>query len=404
MGKAKPSTIFQTFNAVPCSSQKFFTENMYNLTSNLIAVPEDYYCLDRNITDIKNLEGSFGMSKFIIWSVKANICVNSTLNNNHCKPREEINKFLGIFYIHILMPDIYIDSKDIDKPIKERFTSKLFRVSPVNQRRDYLYYRIIDYYSDESIMLQSQDYRKSFILSRMETDCLYDLNTSNILEATISIDLIRTKIERSYTKIQKIAADIGGFIKLCNIVLSFISLKYSRLHFYAYLHSYFVKHKPNQQNQSINTKLPYENTINKDITLKSFNQNVLKINNLISSKNNIKETKVFNYSLLAFIKYYLCCFKSDYEKLKLKRIKAYVDSTYSFENIITLHEENLYIKTLLYQEKTIEFDDLIKSTIFNKFDNSIINIIKQGMNKDFIADRVTLVHDKKKIFNEKGKY
>ena len=61
----------------------------------------------------------------------------------------------------------------------------------------------------------------------------------------LTIKTIQKKVVRNYVKIQKVAADVGGFIKFCTIILNFISSELSYIHFCSFFYNTFIiKDKP----------------------------------------------------------------------------------------------------------------------------------------------------------------
>lgn len=233
-------SIFIKSKLTSCEDNSLFKENLYNITSKLISIPSTYSCIDKSNFDIPNLEGSYGNPKFKIWFITMNYCKNTTENNNFCKSRDEIQKYLPVFFFHIILSDYYIDSLDLNKPLKETYTTKLLRVSAKNSRRDSFYYRTFNYISDRGLILEDKSLKQGFYLNKFDTDCLFDPETSEILRVNISIENIDSTYERSYVKFQKVAADIGGFLKFITVILVFISQKYSILDFYIYLSKYYL--------------------------------------------------------------------------------------------------------------------------------------------------------------------
>jgi len=66
-----------------------------------------------------------------------------------------------------------------------------------------------------------------------------------MLKVVFTLDKFQEKIERSYIKIQKVAADIGGIIKFFSLIFSFLATQYSNLRFYDYLIN-FIRNEESQ--------------------------------------------------------------------------------------------------------------------------------------------------------------
>ena len=376
-------TNFTLYDPINCNETAFYKEEISKNPSILGSPESPYYCLPDTVNFI-NLEGLYGNSKFFLWNVVVDYCVNSTLNNNYCKTREEIQNYLKSFHIQVIMPDAYVDNNDLENPIKSKLYSKFLRVSALNQRQDYFYYKLIDYYSDEGIILEDMQYTSKFMISKFETDNLYDLRTTRILRAYWTIDTIKSKIYRSYTKVQMVAANIGGFIKLINIILIFISKKYSILHFSNCFRNYFAKNSSqsvvksqvilnnfvssNKNKENSNIESSKKDIKNKDLTIANFTK--LNSNEYIKNKNVkafMKQQDSNSISFLTCIRYY--CFCNRIKNLETKRLSKflnYVNESYSFENLFYLIEEESILKTKIYGDNIYEFKEALYAKINHK--------------------------------------
>lgn len=374
--KNEDKTRFTTTKLVPCENSSLFKENKYNITSNLISIPSTYSCFDENSPLIPDLEGSFGNPKFKVWILTLDYCRNTTENNNSCKSREEIQNYLPVFYVHTIMSDYYLDSKDLDQPLKETYAKKLLRVSTKNSRMDTFYYRTFNYFSDNGIILEDKAFTKGFYVNKVETDCLYDSNTSELLRVTWTLENIESIYERSYVKFQKVAADIGGFLKFITMILSFISQKYSIVHFYNYLFNHFQTKSCSMENTSIafnridnKTKKQINNFYKDDLT------NIIKLNlsanKLNQSNMKSKKLKEIDISIFDIVKFYLCC--KYFRRLNVKRlilIKNFFKNRFTIENYIE-GIENIEIYNKIRYSKNIQiYSNLVNESIFNKMINN----------------------------------
>lgn len=388
-------TIFTQGKMMPCEDNELFIENKYNITSNLISIPSIYSCLNKSSSAVSNLEGSFGNPKFKIWMITLDYCKNTTMNKNHCKSREEIQRYLPIFNVHIIMSDYYLDSKDNQKPLKETFSTKLLRVSTKNSRRDVFFFRTFNYFSDDGIILEDKSLRKGFYLNKVETDCLYDPDTSEVLRIILSLENIESIYERSYVKFQKVAADIGGFLKFITVILSFISHKYSIVHFYNYISNYFQSQsklgngsRSNSQSQII------DNIKNNDMTKTKIYNIVQNTSKFVGIK--LNENKQINYSnvdvyenvVFSFfdsIKFYLCC--KYFKKSNIKRlifISDYFKKKYSIENLIYIMNDIEISNKMRFKENMKERSALVSQIIYQSM-NSFNNNINKNNNFQIIS-------------------
>lgn len=374
-------TIFTSVKMVKCEESQLFKENTFNITSKLISIPSTYLCIDKLNSNIIDIEGSYGNPKFKMWVISLDYCKNTTENNSHCKSRDEIQRYLPVFYAHIIISDYYIDSKNFNKPLQETYSTKLLRVSTKNSRKDIFFYRTFKYFSDSGIILENKSLTTGFYFHKFETDCLFDPNTTELLRLTLSIDNIESIFERSYVKFQKVAADIGGFLKFITVILTFISHKYSIVHFYNYLSNYFItqkkeenisKHiqKSNQLNQ-LKTK------INNFVNEKTSSRVVIKLNHHLNHDDNSKISKrPIGISLLIGIKFYFCCkFFHNSDIKRLIFIGNYFKNKFSIESLLNVINEVEISKKIKFKENVNEYNQLLNRMIHFKINDSQENCL-----------------------------
>ena len=143
--------------------------------------------------------------------LKAFYCTNSTENNNHCKSREEIQRSLNFFYIHFLSSNYYIQSPDYKIPVKNTVSSRLLDMSISTVKSEVYFYKPIEFTSDDGFLLESKETINSYSIDKAESSSFYNKDANQFLLIMITLDNITSVYGRSYTKIQKVAADVGGF-------------------------------------------------------------------------------------------------------------------------------------------------------------------------------------------------
>ena len=195
---------------------------------------------------------NFADSKFNMWILYVNYCKNTTENNFHCKSREEIQEIMKETYFYLTFTNFYIDSSDYQLPIKKTYTRVSIRSSASNNRRDTFHLRKFYYYSDNGLLLEDWKKHEGFFIQKHEYDILEDKNSELMLKIGFTLDKFQQKIQRSYIKIQKVAADIGGIIKFFSLIFSFLATNYSKIKLYDYFISYF-KLKASSNNKNLNT-------------------------------------------------------------------------------------------------------------------------------------------------------
>ena len=84
--------------------QRLFLENELN----------NSYCLKNfNLT----LAGGYKYERFSYIRIRIYPCVNSTENNNSCKPQEEIDRLMSSSYFSIILKDIGLNPSDYSNPV-----------------------------------------------------------------------------------------------------------------------------------------------------------------------------------------------------------------------------------------------------------------------------------------------
>lgn len=276
------TTFFTYFNLDKCQDSPVLQDSELNLNNSLNAPLDNYYCLSGEDSRLLDLYGSFGSNKFVMWKLIVETCQNSTLNNYSCKTPDQIKSKLGRFFIHFGLSTMYVDSNDYDNPLKRNFFTRIMRVSVFNYRNDIIFNRIVDYTTDSGFLLESKSTKHGILISRLESDSLFNEKLGPILDIMLTLDNIKQNYNRSYIKIQTVAANIGGMIKFLTVILSFINSKWGEIMFLKYLNT---KLQTNVSKTSI--------TVSANNYLNNRNHNVLPLNQAKnSSPPTIKEADV----------------------------------------------------------------------------------------------------------------
>lgn len=238
VNSTRPSVIMSSFDLQRCPQTTMYAQKeLY--TQYLFQDFDYYYCLNPGTEDrLLNLYGSFGNLKFVLWNLIVSPCTNTTENSNSCKPIEEISSALQLFYIHLEIKNMLVDSFDLETPLKPIFSSRLMRVSSFNSRDDILYFTPISYATDNGFILEDKSLIEGFEITQTQTDSQYvsaqNLNDSYMLKIKITLENQKILFLRGYIKIQTIAANIGGLAKFLILVLGFVNNRYN--------HTFFLKH------------------------------------------------------------------------------------------------------------------------------------------------------------------
>ncbi len=162
------------------------------------------------------------------------VVCDKTINPN-CKSKEELIKKYPSFYMQFLINDIYIKSNDFKTPIINYINSRLIYLSSSIFRTDIYNFQLIDYISDSGIMLEDLTTIKSYRVKNIEQNLISDPTNPIINRILLTSTNIGQVINRNYISIQKVAADVGGILKVAILILGFLSKKYGYFHFYVSL-------------------------------------------------------------------------------------------------------------------------------------------------------------------------
>ena len=215
----------KNLNSGPCTENDF-DGNLNSYVSNLSSSKlTNYICLkqDQNI----DIFGTIGSSPFKYLGILINSWVNSTNSNITCKSQSDINAALQNVFLTIQFPDHYFDSNNYTDPGQFYPHQYAFPISSTFYKRIYLYYKNVDFSTDDGI-----------ILEKFKTKSFYQIDSTNIdiypsggaafypntiSEITLTITQLKDIYKRNYYKIQNLAADMGGIYKTFLLIFVFIN-------------------------------------------------------------------------------------------------------------------------------------------------------------------------------------
>lgn len=220
-----------TYDLVRCSETNVFKENINNVKNYLVPSADSYFCLSDNV-NISDLKGKYGSQNGVDYIIQMIYCKEKDI----CNPIDQIKQKFKQFFYNIIISDNYIDSNDYENPVKSTYSSYLLLASTINPRRDTIYLKRVDYISDNGSILEDINEYKGYIVDGFQTEIIYNPDANEIARTIITHQLKNLIIKRQYVKIQTVAANIGGFLKLCTTLSMIISKYYSYFEFYISLH------------------------------------------------------------------------------------------------------------------------------------------------------------------------
>jgi hypothetical protein len=319
-GTVKETRIF--LDTVKCSNYSFksIPEYFYGLNIN------NLYCV--NLTGI-TLRGVYMEDKWTTINFQFKKCVNSTSNNNKCRSADEITEILNGGYMGIFTTDYQILPNNYKQPA-QIYGKNIFTTFSVKQYTDFwVYFQIKQINTDKGILFDS-------IVSESVLTYEYTYENKDYRESNIFLTVYlrestnRKVLDRTYSKFQDIAANVGGIIKVIFIIGEIITYFFRRTLYKNYILQFF-----NLDESKFDEFSKEEEEENNEVIK-------LQTNDIFSSDNNYKrhQSNYYNKSNLQLLNLN----KNGTLKLKTKeispkRIKFSVSSNTNLKNVNFLNSK-----------------------------------------------------------------
>ena len=187
---------------------------------------DNSYCLqDFNVT----LEGGFKYDKMSLIKINIYPCINSSENNNHCKPKDIIDEYLTSTYFSILSKDIGLNPFNYSFPTITIFQDLYTTIDKSLLKEFIIYFGITEI--DTDIGLFSNIIKKEIYLKYLnDFHSFFFLNDEDyksgkeILNAEIRLgDNIHFQ-KRTYTKMSQVFSTTGGYMQVIYTLFGLIAL------------------------------------------------------------------------------------------------------------------------------------------------------------------------------------
>ena len=201
--------------------KKFFYEGELNTS----------YCLKNfNLT----LAGGYKYDKFSYIRLKIFPCVNTTENNNHCKPKEIINQYLSSTYISLIIKDIGLNPTNFTSPILPTIQNLFTTIDKKFFREFILYFGVTEIQTDKGFFNEILDKQK-FLRYRSDQQTI-TLRDESELEKGNEIGIIQIRLDdyitvqkRTYMKLPEVFSKIGGYMQIISTIFSIISIVINKI-------------------------------------------------------------------------------------------------------------------------------------------------------------------------------
>ena len=257
--KVKEGTIFKTIekkslNFERCKSEKFGKDYEDLLVNGEL---NNSYCInDLNLT----LSGNFKFDKLSYIQINIHPCVNSTKNNNHCKPKEVIDEYLSGTFVSILAKDIGLEPSNYTHPVVPQFQDIYSTIDKSYFRDFVVFYGITEIQTDEGLFYE-QIHKDRYINLMKTTQGIYYQELKNYYEGESMCEVqirmsddIRIQ-KRTYRKMSEVFAITGGYMQLISTIFSIITFLSNKIDHEVRLVNSIFNFYPNQKKITLKHKL-----------------------------------------------------------------------------------------------------------------------------------------------------
>ena len=241
-------------NIERCQEVKFGKEYQNLLVNGEL---NNSYCLNEiNLT----LSGNFKYDKLSYIKLNIYPCVNTTYNNNHCKPREIIDSFLSGTFISILAKDIGLEPSNYTHPVVPQFQDIYVTIDKSFFRDFVVFYGITEIQTDQGLFHETL-HKDRYINLMKTTQGIYYQKEENynngypICEVQIRMaDDIRIQ-KRTYRKMTDVFSITGGYMTLISTLFSIITFLTNKIDYEVRLVNNIFNFFPKKRKISLKHKL-----------------------------------------------------------------------------------------------------------------------------------------------------
>ena len=224
----------------------------------------DSYC----INDI-NLTLSRGLKNDRVSYIKIGIhaCVNTTENNNHCKPKEVIDKHISGTFFSLLAKDIGLDPSNYTDPIIPTLQDLHTTIDKSFFRDFVLFFGMTEIQTDVGLF-EEIIHRESYMNFIKTTQAFYYRDEKHFYDGETMCEIqfkigddIRVQ-KRSFMKMTEVFAITGGYMQLIATVFKIITFLSNKLSYELKMVNSLFNIYP--EKKEIMLKYKFQNILNND--------------------------------------------------------------------------------------------------------------------------------------------
>lgn len=196
----------------------------------------NYYCWDWEASDQKYTLGGFWDTSFVhYFQIDFDFCYEAQYSkSNNCSGIEKLKYYFGSdnpWYFSTFYPQFTFSNEDLDQPLKLVFKNYYYKFNLNSQKTDRWKFKKVILDDDQGWILQSNKNTSVISYDRIEDDFSLVLdseltkegNKSTFYRTVFYLEKDFDLFNRSFMKIQDLAAVVGGFLKIILVILGFLS-------------------------------------------------------------------------------------------------------------------------------------------------------------------------------------
>ena len=231
--KIKEGSTLKTIEEKEVEIERCKQEKFGDKYQNLLVQGElkDSYC----INDVnRSLTKKFSFDRISYIKIEIHACVNTTDNNNHCKPKEVIDEHISGTFFSLVAKDIGLDPANYSDPIIPTLQD-LHTTIDKNFFRDFiLYFGLTEVQTDEGL-LNEKIHKERYMNFIKTTQAFYYrdeehyYNGETMCEIQIKIGEDIRVHKRTFRKMTEVFAITGGYMQLISTIFKILTLLSNKL-------------------------------------------------------------------------------------------------------------------------------------------------------------------------------
>jgi hypothetical protein len=178
-----------------------------------------------------SIQANIGFKRYFNFYMRR--CTNSTENNNHCYPPDELDtKLKGLnMYLEYYLPTWIYDHYNFTQPISLWFKRSQYKITTEFFFNYYDYFKLLIYESDNGNVFEDYKYFESFTFDDLSSSReISGPNTKTSVANSFAVLQISVttayadRYKRFYPKLQTVVANIGGVIKFVFFIAKMVSV------------------------------------------------------------------------------------------------------------------------------------------------------------------------------------